>query len=546
MREKEHIGKRIEWIDIFKGIVIVLMVVGHATGLFNGYIYLFHMSAFFFISGYLCNFEKKDGIYIITNKFFSILLPYITAAMIGMCICYIMEHMGIYGYVFGSVYPGFKYSLSEFFQHGNVYVQFLGALWFLQTLFFIFVMIVIIIFITKKKVSVASFLISYCIMVYAYYIVKYNQNNVMFLGNHISLLVGQFYVLWGSIIFKIAESLKEKNKIVTRTIYIIGWLIAGNVLIYAKNRGLTVDLPSGKINSFILDPIVSSVGIYFIWGISRVLEKTKLIKRICILLGKNTMGILIFHFVFFKIYFLLLHKFGYIEKKDLVNVVLNDEQGRKFWIGLVLFSIIFSLFSWQIIKKIPILNFLFGLKRDINEKICNMVVNNIYINKIRKVIYSIFEKIWNCIDSILGLFRRKRYLMVIAVVMMLLVLLLGVTEVKKNFGTDLKTCEKVKGYYSDGWLQPDSEFRIKTGNSGKLLLNMYCPLDNTKNDKVIKIYINSKLNKTINLNNKDISCEIVTENNKYIDLKIKCNFKLKNNNGDIRNLSVMLNDLRGY
>ena len=44
---------RIEWCDIFKGIVIVLMVVGHCTGRFNSYIYQFHMAAFFFISGYV-------------------------------------------------------------------------------------------------------------------------------------------------------------------------------------------------------------------------------------------------------------------------------------------------------------------------------------------------------------------------------------------------------------------------------------------------------------------------------------------------------------
>ena len=43
---------RISWCDIYKGIVIILVVVGHATGKFNQYIYQFHMAAFFLILGY--------------------------------------------------------------------------------------------------------------------------------------------------------------------------------------------------------------------------------------------------------------------------------------------------------------------------------------------------------------------------------------------------------------------------------------------------------------------------------------------------------------
>lgn len=31
---------RISWCDIYKGIVIILVVVGHATGKFNQYIYI--------------------------------------------------------------------------------------------------------------------------------------------------------------------------------------------------------------------------------------------------------------------------------------------------------------------------------------------------------------------------------------------------------------------------------------------------------------------------------------------------------------------------
>jgi len=55
----DELDRRIDWIDIYKGIMIALVVVGHATGKFNSWIYQFHMVAFFFISGYLTNLEKR-------------------------------------------------------------------------------------------------------------------------------------------------------------------------------------------------------------------------------------------------------------------------------------------------------------------------------------------------------------------------------------------------------------------------------------------------------------------------------------------------------
>ena len=68
---------RISWCDIYKGIVIILVVVGHATGKFNQYIYQFHMAAFFLISGYTGNIYKKSLLEIIIEKFYKLMLPYI-------------------------------------------------------------------------------------------------------------------------------------------------------------------------------------------------------------------------------------------------------------------------------------------------------------------------------------------------------------------------------------------------------------------------------------------------------------------------------------
>lgn len=54
------INMRYIWVDWMKSILIILMVLGHSGSLFTPYIYLFHIPAFFFVSGYLSNYSKPD------------------------------------------------------------------------------------------------------------------------------------------------------------------------------------------------------------------------------------------------------------------------------------------------------------------------------------------------------------------------------------------------------------------------------------------------------------------------------------------------------
>lgn len=70
-------NKRIRWIDIAKGILIFLVVIGHCeAGSYVKYvIYSFHMGAFFFLSG-LTFSAKSDPRVFITKKVKSLLLPY--------------------------------------------------------------------------------------------------------------------------------------------------------------------------------------------------------------------------------------------------------------------------------------------------------------------------------------------------------------------------------------------------------------------------------------------------------------------------------------
>lgn len=89
---------RYYWIDSLKGMAIILVVIGHLNSIsseLNQYIYSFHMPLFFFISGYLFNFEKYTDIgkeYIL-KKIYSLIIPYFFFSIISYLFYIIMDSL---------------------------------------------------------------------------------------------------------------------------------------------------------------------------------------------------------------------------------------------------------------------------------------------------------------------------------------------------------------------------------------------------------------------------------------------------------------------
>lgn len=69
--------KRIEWVDVAKGIGIFLVVLGHTSAQLRNLIYGFHMPLFFFLSGVVFNREKYSINDFVKNRFNTLILPYI-------------------------------------------------------------------------------------------------------------------------------------------------------------------------------------------------------------------------------------------------------------------------------------------------------------------------------------------------------------------------------------------------------------------------------------------------------------------------------------
>jgi len=72
-------NKRIEWVDVAKGIGIILVVLGHnkAPGYIINFIYAFHMPLFFFMSGLLNNPTRyTNAFHFFRSKFVKLIIPY--------------------------------------------------------------------------------------------------------------------------------------------------------------------------------------------------------------------------------------------------------------------------------------------------------------------------------------------------------------------------------------------------------------------------------------------------------------------------------------
>lgn len=81
-------GLRNVWLDIAKGITIILMVIGHTSipDVLSNFIFSFHMPLFFIASGWTTNWTKYSIKDFAINKTRSIMLPFFIYSALVLCI----------------------------------------------------------------------------------------------------------------------------------------------------------------------------------------------------------------------------------------------------------------------------------------------------------------------------------------------------------------------------------------------------------------------------------------------------------------------------
>jgi acyltransferase len=141
---------RLHWVDSLKGFAIFLVVLGHIGYIppdLAAYIYSFHMPLFFFISGYLLNFDKyyKNTNLFVSNKIKSIMLPYLFFVILSylwLSMIYIYQANSLnltrfsISYIFQIIYAVAYGSDLSLRMDGFLPLWFLPCLFLVELLFF--------------------------------------------------------------------------------------------------------------------------------------------------------------------------------------------------------------------------------------------------------------------------------------------------------------------------------------------------------------------------------------------------------------------------
>lgn len=296
-----------EIISMAKGIAIILMVVGHSPthSFIKEFVYLFHMSLFFFLAGYCFKIGYLDDFKKFSKKrFIGLYWPFIKWNLI-----FLVAHN-----FFAAIYiidqPA--YQLSDYL---NRFIELcmmrrsellLGGFWFLPALFFTSFIGWGVIKLSKGKdlklLIIMSIMIIFCILGNIYF--KNHNYNITGLQPTNILLYGVIFI-FGHYIAKhklyimnkvspiLTHSKSGKSKIVLLIIILasICILISSNLFLSVQSY-MTWEIPIFLIGA--------SCGITMVLLICSVISN-KRVKIFLVYTGNNTLSILALHFSAFKL-----------------------------------------------------------------------------------------------------------------------------------------------------------------------------------------------------------------------------------------------------
>ena len=284
--------KRIDYYDIAKGIGIILVVWAHAKGPFHGEIFEFHMPLFFIISGLLYN--SKTAVFEFAKKrFFSLYIPFIFWNMLIFLFKCFWYKAGIKD----SIWLGTKYILTL-----DKDGAFFGATWFLGALFVMSVFYKMAdtvlnnffskndnVKLIKEIILLAMF---FLMMVVAFRIrLPFMQSRTVILGFYYAL--GAFYK-------------KYKDTLNIRIIYRILLSVAFVILFIFTSKNNAANMGMNEYQNPVLF-VINALGMsYALLQACKLIDMCKStavthINRFFIHLGKRSIDIVIWHFVFFRI-----------------------------------------------------------------------------------------------------------------------------------------------------------------------------------------------------------------------------------------------------
>ena len=334
--------ERLKFIDIARAFAIIFIAFGHTIvysehcKIIYKILYSFHVVLFFILSGYTFKIKEEERFStFLKNKFFRIMIPYFFWAIVFI-VPYLILGQNT-GNIIGtaSSFNWITQVKNVFYGNGNDFaLKQNSSLWFLPALFSMEIVYYFIIkYEEKNKLKDAIFIVAELLLSYITYwffkmYLPWGLNTVIELG--VFFDIGYLY--------RKNNIISEKNKLFNIKSMIIVFSI-GVLAGYLNTRNVSaIDYKYGILTLAMISGIcLSTTVIYIAYKVKE--------NRILEYIGRNTMGILVFH----KIIILIFQtKMGVISSmlrnsNVIIELIISSI--------IVILSIFFSIIITEIIRK---------------------------------------------------------------------------------------------------------------------------------------------------------------------------------------------------
>ena len=322
-------------IDIVKGIVIILMVAGHAgcPSYFANIICSFHMPCFFIISGMLLNdyyFNHKKNF--ILKRIKGLYVPFVKWSLIFLVFHNFFVKVHLYSDTYHYNIHDFEFKVFQIFTMTGT-EQLLGGFWFLKELLYANIIGLICLFCGKRH-HPRSTLFFACILVILAYFQSICPYKIPTISSK-TLLATSYYVFG----FFLSTHF---NRIIWKSNFIY-------IILFAL---FVIPFPFRSLNSIGTDIffffIFSIVRCIFVIMISQKIVKFEYVTNLLCKIGQSTLYILIFHFISFKIISFLLIILGNHSINELKSFPTILPHSIIVWLLYTFAGIAFPYMIWTI------------------------------------------------------------------------------------------------------------------------------------------------------------------------------------------------------
>jgi polysaccharide biosynthesis protein PslL len=282
---------RIIWLDLAKGIAIILVVFGHSLidiGLNNHYIYWFHMPAFFILTGMVFtppNIWKKFKSFL-SKRFKQLIIPYISFLVLITMVRYLYLGTQPLNWYINDILHVIAGGQSI---PSAAYV----TMWFITCLF-VSQLLISILFISIRK-NLFRILIIICLYLLAHF-ESYLSTiiEIHIPGNVDVSLLAVSYICIGMLIRHLLQTIEKK---LLTTIVTFSLLLSIFTILLAENEYFyyRLDLYQKIYHSIALDFLLPLSFTIVLLGISYLLSKTKVISSILQSIGNSSLVIMYLH-----------------------------------------------------------------------------------------------------------------------------------------------------------------------------------------------------------------------------------------------------------